>query len=194
MIGDGQQRIALFGGTFDPIHAGHLQIARDARELLALDQVRFLPCHISPHKQDIRSASPVDRLAMVRLAIRDLPWAVADDHDLVCPQPAYSWRTAEEMARHYPDARLYWLMGADQWRALPRWQNPERLAAAVEFIVFARDGAPEPHPGWRMHHLPGSHPASATGIRAAIGAGSDPGDWLPPAVAGYVREQGLYKG
>ncbi|WP_035604857.1 adenylyltransferase/cytidyltransferase family protein, partial [Haloferula sp. BvORR071] len=88
------QSIALFGGTFDPIHEGHLQIAADARALLTLDQVRFLPCHTSPHKEGIRSAPAADRLAMVQLAIREQPWAVADDHDLVCPQPAYSWRTA----------------------------------------------------------------------------------------------------
>ena len=191
------QRIALFGGTFDPIHNGHLQIAADARQALGLDQVRFLPCHISPHKQDVRSTPPADRLEMVRLAIADLPWAVADDHDLVCPQPAYSWRTAEEMAGRFPGAQLFWLMGADQWLALPRWQHPERLAAAVEFIVFARDGTPEPpaDPTWKLHFLPGSHPASATAIRAGLAAGDENETcaWLPPAVAGYIRQNGLYK-
>ncbi len=196
-------RIALFGGTFDPIHLGHLQIAEDARKLLALDQVRFLPCHISPHKLGAHSAPPADRLEMVRLAIAGLPWAVADDHDLVCPQPAYSWRTAEEMAQRFPGARLFWLMGADQWRALPRWSHPERLATVVEFIVFARDGVPEPpaDPTWRLHFLTGTHPASATAIRAGLargedadGDGSDTRAWLPPAVAAYIRERGLYKG
>lgn len=191
------QRIALFGGTFDPIHLGHLQIAADARQALDLDQVRFLPCHISPHKLDVRSAPPDARLEMVRLATAELPWAVADDHDLTCPQPAYSWRTAEEMAQRFPGARLFWLMGADQWRALPRWQHPARLAAVVEFIVFARDGQPGPpvDPAWRLHFLPGTHPASATAIRAALAAGdeSETQAWLPPAVAAFIREKGLYK-
>lgn len=192
MSQDTPRRLALFGGTFDPIHEGHLEIARLAKEALALDEVRFLPCHISPHKQDVPSAPPEDRLEMVRLATADLPWAVADDHDLTCPQPAYSFLTAEEMARRYPDARLFWLMGADQWRALPRWKEPERLAALVEFIVFARDGEPEAHSGWRMHFIAGTHPASATAIRRRIAEGKPP-SWLPPEVASHVSRRGLYK-
>ena len=73
------RRIALFGGTFDPIHLGHVEIARRAKDLLELDQVRFLPCHTSPHKQGVASAPAVDRLEMARLATQDLPWAVVDD-------------------------------------------------------------------------------------------------------------------
>ena len=100
--------------------------------------------------------------------------------------------TAEEMAKRYPGARLFWIMGADQWRALPAWKYPERLAGRVEFIVFSRDGEPAPHPGWRMHHLPGTHPASATAIRRDIAAGRNPTDWLPPEVAEFVRQKDLY--
>ena len=193
MTSESPRRIALFGGTFDPIHTGHLEIARRAKEALALDEVRFLPCHTSPHKIGISTASPADRLEMVRLATAGLPWAVVDDHDLTTGQPAYSYRTAEEMARRYPGARLFWLMGADQWRALPRWQEPERLAKTVEFIVAARDGIPGPHPGWRMQVIGGVHPASATAIRAALAAGEDPGAWVPLPVADYIRQRGLYK-
>jgi nicotinate-nucleotide adenylyltransferase len=106
--------------------------------------------------------------------------------------PAYSFETAEEMARRFPGARLFWLMGADQWRALPRWKEPERLAERVEFIVFARDGAPEPHPEWRMHFLAGGHPASATAIRETLAAGDGRQPWLDPAVAEYLRSRRLY--
>lgn len=186
------RRIALFGGTFDPIHEGHLEIARLAKEALALDEVRFLPCHTSPHKVGVLTAPPEERLEMVRLATADLPWAVADDHDLVCPQPAYSFLTAEEMARRFPGSRLFWLMGADQWRALPHWKEPARLAAAVEFIVFARDGQPGSHPGWRMHFITGTHPASSTAIRRMIQDGNS-SPWLTPEVADYIRCKGLYK-
>jgi nicotinate-nucleotide adenylyltransferase len=186
------RRIALFGGTFDPIHLGHLAIARAARETLRLDEVRFLPCHTSPHKSGTLAAPAADRLAMVRLALHELPWATVDDFDLVRPQPAYSFETVEEMAAREPGANWFWLMGADQWRALPDWREPERLAARVKFIVFARDGRPEPQRGWRLHFLPGTHPASATAIRSAYARGETPPPWLTAEVAAYIARRGLY--
>lgn len=185
-------RIALFGGTFDPIHCGHLDLARRAVEALALDRVIFLPCRTSPHKLGIESAPAADRLAMARLATAELPWAEVDDFDLTRPPPSWSYRTAEEMAGRFPGAQLFWLMGADQWRALPRWREPERLARTVEFIVSSRDGQPEPHPPWTLHSIGGSHPASATAIRASALAGELLTDWLPPAVAAYILDHRLY--
>ncbi|MCW1915671.1 nicotinate (nicotinamide) nucleotide adenylyltransferase [Luteolibacter sp. GHJ8] len=187
------RRIALFGGTFDPIHEGHLRIAVEAQRLFALDEVRFLPCQVSPHKVGVLTAPAEERLEMVRLAIAGLPWATVDSYDLFRPQPAYSWQTAEEMARREPEAKLFWLMGYDQWTALPRWQHPERLAAQVDFLVSSRAGIPEPHPQWRMQSLAVDHPASSTAIRQAIAAG-ETGPWLPPAVAAYIAARGLYKG
>jgi nicotinate-nucleotide adenylyltransferase len=184
-------RIALFGGTFDPIHLGHLEIAQRAVAALGLDRVIFLPCRVSPHKIGVQSAAAEHRLAMARLATADLPWAEVDDFDLVSPPPSYSYVTAEEMQRRYPGAQLFWLMGADQWRALPRWRNPERLAGICEFLVFARDGEPSPQPPWKMHFLPGTHPASATEIRAALSTGGS-SDWLPAPVTAYIRQHGLY--
>ena len=192
MSPDPQRRIALFGGTFDPIHDGHVEIATRAREAMDLDEVIFLPCRVSPHKIGVASAPPEDRLEMVRLATRGLPWASVDDFDLTSPPPSYSFLTATEMARRFPGARLFWIMGADQWRALPDWKEPERLAALVEFLVFSRDGTPEPRAGFRMTALPGTHPASATAIRRELAAGR-PADWLAPEVAAHIRQHGLYK-
>lgn len=187
------RRIALFGGTFDPVHLGHLEIAARAKEAMDLDKVMFLPCRVSPHKIGVASAPPADRLEMVRLATRGLPWADVDDFDLTSPPPSYSYLTAGEMARRYPGVRLFWIMGADQWRALPAWKEPERLAALVEFLVFSRDGAPQPHPGWRMHALAGTHPASATAIRKELSEGGTAAGWLDPSVASYIRQHRLYK-
>ena len=186
-------RIALFGGTFDPVHLGHVAIAALAHEQLSLDQVRFLPCRVSPHKLHLRSAPPEHRLEMLHLALAGLPWAVVDDFELRHDPPSYSWRTAEEMHRRFPAARLFWLMGADQWRDLPDWNRPEYLASLVDFIVATRDGEePVPHPAWPCQRIRSAHPASATEIRAS-GACGPPAAWLHPAVSDHISRHRLYR-
>lgn len=186
-----QQKLCLFGGTFDPIHLGHTHIAHSAVKQLQLDRVIFLPCRQSPHKTDQQHASTSDRLAMCQLAVNDLPWAEVDAHDLISPPPSYSWRTAEHMHAQHPDARLFWLMGTDQWQALPRWHQPERLAKLVEFIVFTRDAEPNPREGFRMHAIQGHHPASATSIRRTRPT-QKASSWLAPKVLDYIQQHQLY--
>ena len=88
------KRIALFGGSFDPVHLGHLEIARSAVDQLRLDEVRFIPCRISPHKTAEPPASSQARLEMLRLALADHSWAKIDDTELEEPPPSYSYKTA----------------------------------------------------------------------------------------------------
>jgi len=187
-------RIALFGGTFDPVHDGHVHLAAVACEALALDQVRFIPCRISPHKSGQQPASADDRLEMLRLALADIPWAVLDTRELTSPEPSYSFLTARSIAAEFPDARLFWIMGADQWQALPHWKEPDTLASLVEFIVLARSGQqPVSRDGYRLHIIHGEHPASATAIREALSVNSNPPAWLHPDVAAWIRKQRLYQ-
>ena len=188
------RNIALFGGTFDPVHLGHVHLAASARDLLKLDEVRFLPCRVSPHKTDSAPSSAADRLEMLRLATANLPWAEVDDFELRRDGPSYSWQTAEAMAARFPDARRFWIMGGDQWEALPTWAHPERLAACVEFIVFARGKPPALRAGFILHAIEGGHPASATAIRAAIARGETTHPWLDPQVAKWIAEHHLYRG
>lgn len=183
--------ICLFGGTFDPIHLGHTHIAEAAVKELGLDQVIFLPCRQSPHKSGQDHADEHHRLEMCRLATKDLDWAVVDDFDLTVPAPSYSWRTAEVMTARFPNARMFWLMGTDQWEALPRWNRPEQLSQLVEFIVFTRGDAPEPRTGYRLHAISGNHPASATKIRNSA-AQELKTDWLAPEVSKYIKTNHLY--
>ena len=189
-----KRKIGLFGGTFDPVHLGHIHLASLAREALALDEVRFLPCRLSPLKTVHANASGAQRCEMLRLATAGLPWAVVDDTELTRAEPSFSYLTAEEMAARFPEARLFWILGGDQWDALPRWKHPERLAACVEFIVLARGGdVPQPRPGFRAHVVHGQHPASATVIRKAISEGDSTIPWLDPAVSAWMDRHGIYR-
>jgi len=187
----GTPRICLFGGTFDPVHLGHTAAAELALRQLGLDQVRFLPCRISPHKLGSRSAAAEHRLAMLELALHGIGWARIDRFDLDQPEPSYSWRTVLAMREQFPEARLFWLLGGDQWDDLPDWSRADLLAGTLEFIVVRRGPPPGPRPGWTCHPLDAVHPASATRIRDSAPAGLRT-DWLAPEVATYIRRHHLY--
>jgi len=181
------RKIGLFGGTFDPVHLGHLHLAGLARETLDLDEVRFIPCKISPHKTGSQPASPEDRLEMLELATAGLPWAVVDNIELTSDRPNFSYRTAELLHEQFPNDQLFWIMGGDQWDALPSWKHPEKLAGIVEFIVLARNDFPTPREGYRLHLVTGEHPASATEIRNGFP------EYLAPEVQNWIQKHGLYK-
>jgi len=97
------------------------------------------------------------------------------------------------MGVRFPGARLYWIMGSDQWDALPEWKNPEALAAHCEFVVLARGVAPQERPGYRLHSISQEHPAAASEIRRAIFENRPLPPWLPPVVADWIQERGLYR-
>lgn len=188
-----RRKIGLFGGTFDPVHRGHIHLAEAARAQLDLDEVRFLPCRISPHKLGSRPTSAADRLQMLRLATAGLPWAVVDDFETLREGPSFSYQTAEAMARAFPASRLFWIMGTDQWNALESWTEPGKLAACVEFAVFSRGERPMEREGYRVHALEGSHPASATAIRDAMARGETDHPWLTSEVSRWIREHRIYE-
>ncbi len=185
--------IALFGGTFDPPHLGHSQIAEVAVEACRLEEIIFLPCHQSPHKAVQPMASGRQRLEMLRLATAEFPWAEVSDWELQRAEPSFSWQTAEHFAALFPQAKLHWLLGEDQWASLDRWARPERLAELLTFIVFPREGrAPQPNPRFRSHFLTGQFPGRATNIRQQIQAGEASAE-LAPSVAQYIAAQHLYE-
>lgn len=179
--------LGLFGGTFDPIHAGHLCIASCAWEELQLDRVLFIPARQSPFKTGIPRASDSQRCAMIQLAIQDLPWAGLWTGELERPAPSYTWQTAALFRNSLPNATLFWILGADQWETVRSWSRPDYLARSLTFLVFSRNSRPEPQPGFHMQPLSAVHPASSTAIRE--------GHWehLDPRVARYIRRQGLYQ-
>ncbi len=188
---DFPRRVALFGGTFDPVHKGHLAIAERAREEMNLDRVIFIPCRQSPHKEDRALANEDERIQMLELSLADRPWALVSEIEMLLPPPSYSWITAEAMSDIYPQSRLFWLMGSDQWSAIQTWTRPDHLADLVEFIVQDRRNRPRPQPGFRVHFIEGSHPAAASEIRAHTPT-SLPSHWLHSDVAVFIRAHGLY--
>ncbi len=185
-------RLAFFGGTFDPIHLGHLEIAREARAALQLDQVIFLPCRQSPHKTTKPGASDQERLEMIQMATRDLPWAKVSSHELEKPPPSYTSQTVQELRATLPiNSRIFLILGLDQWESLPKWHQPERLARELEFIVIGRNGQATPRAGYRAHFLHGDHPASSSEIRADLAQGRQ-ARWLPEKVRTFLTKKGLY--
>lgn len=187
-----QQKICLFGGTFDPIHLGHTFIAERVTREYNFDKIIFLPCRQSPHKEAEQAASPDDRLRMCELATDSLEWAEVSDFDLSSPPPSYSWRTAEHFSKMYPDAQLYWLMGTDQWRSLDRWARVDYFRSLVNIMVYSRDAE-------QLTGIENSdrflsdiiHPASATKIRKQLSLGRS-SSWLHPLVSQYCKENALY--
>ena len=193
-----KERIALFGGTFDPVHEGHIEVARRAVETLGLERVIFLPCRQSPHKSAAAGASEEERLEMLKLATRELDWAEVSDWEYHQPTPSFSWRTAEAFQDRFADSQLYWLMGRDQWEVLHTWNRFEYLAELVDFIVHARDGEGDAegaavHPAARVAFVAGDHPASSSEIRRRLGGGEKvPPRWLHPEVESLLHRSGLY--
>ncbi|MEQ1795626.1 MAG: nicotinate-nucleotide adenylyltransferase [Nitrospira sp.] len=135
------QRLGLFGGSFNPIHNGHLAIARQAHEMLALDRTLFIPTGDPPHKRDGALAPAQHRYEMVRLAIAGTPAFELSDIEIARQGKSYSIDTVRELQRQYgPSTALFFLIGLDAFLDLPNWREPDALLAACSFVVISRPG------------------------------------------------------
>lgn len=189
------RRIALYGGSFDPVHPAHVAIARAAVAQAGLDRVIFLPAAQSPLKDHGPEAPGPLRMEMLRAALTNLPWAEVSDWELRRPGPSYSWQTVERFRQEAPaDTEWFWLMGVDQWEQLPRWQRWEHLAGLVTFLVFTRSGiVPQPKEGVKAVFLTGGFTGSSTEIRTARRESRAWEALAIPAVAQIVRREVLYQ-
>jgi nicotinate-nucleotide adenylyltransferase len=192
-------RIGLYGGTFDPIHLGHLRAAENAREELALDLVAFVPAAVPPHRGAALSSAS-DRLAMVQLATTPYAEFEAWDHELRRAGPSYTIETVEALVAAHAADSFVLVVGADTWPEIPSWREPERLLGLVEVAVVDRPGfasAPlaPPFPGARGARRvcgPGL-PLSASAIRDVARTGRSVRFLVPDPVADYIGERGLYR-
>lgn len=183
-----EKRIGVFGGSFDPVHEGHIHLAALAKEALDLDEVRFLPCQISPHKTTRPPTPGKIRVQWLEVALAEIPWAKVDPIELETQGPSYSYQTIQKLARLHPGNRWFSIMGGDQWTALPTWKHPERIAEIAEFIVLARNGEQVlPRENYRLHIVQGEHPASATEIRHALAQGKTNIPHLHPGIVAAIR-------
>jgi nicotinate-nucleotide adenylyltransferase len=186
------------GGTFDPIHLGHLRAAESAREALGLDLVAFLPSAVPPHRTAPLSAA-TDRLSMTSLATASHPRFEAWDTELQRPGPSYTVETVAALLRTRPDAVFVLIVGSDTWAEMRTWREPERLLSLVEVAVVDRPGeAPgpivSPFPTARgVHRVQGpSLPISATEVRERVHRGLSVRYLVPDGVADYIAERRLY--
>lgn len=207
--------IGFFGGTFDPIHLGHLRLALELKQQLALDEMHLLPCYIPPHRAS-PSVDAQQRLAMLQLALADcidLRW---DARELQREKPSYTYDTLSELrAELGADVSLSWCMGMDSFAGLDSWHRWQELIGLAHLVVVTRPGWAQPVTG-PIADLVAQHranadaihtsaagklvileqrllPISATEIRAQIRAGESPQFLLPDAVWNYIRAQGLYR-
>ena len=194
------RRIGVFGGTFDPVHEGHLAVARCARDAYDLDLTLFVPAPRPWLRPRGPVAPPEDRLAMVRLAVRGERGFEVSTVDLDRPGPTYTADTIRDLRTACGlDAEFYLVLGADSLRHLHRWERIERLIGQCVIAGVGRPGAPKPselpdgHPGREAMFVEGPMiDISATEVRRRLASGESCAGMLPSAVERYIRERGLY--
>ncbi len=210
--------IGVFGGTFDPVHFGHLRPALELKEQLGLEAVHLIPCHIPPHR-DEPHATPAQRRTMLQLAIEGEPGLLLDNRELERPGPSYMVDTLKSLRQEFGEQRpLCLIIGADAFLGLPSWYHWQQLVQLAHIVVAHR-------PGWQLdesslepalqqllqqHRLSGAQqlcetPAggvllqpvtqlaiSASAIRQQVAAGGSANYLLPQPVWDYIRQQNLY--
>ncbi len=197
-------RLGVMGGTFDPIHYGHLVAAQEAATTLDLDRVLFIPVWQPPHKADEPSASPEDRLCMVRLAVADNTHFEVSTIEIERAGLSYTVDTLQGLADTYQGAVLYFIVGMDSLADLPKWHDPARILRLARIAALHR-------PGWATvdlaalaHELPESNgrvdlvempelDISSTELRERIRGGRPVRYLVPDTVAAYLAERDLYR-
>jgi nicotinate-nucleotide adenylyltransferase len=186
-------RLGVYGGTFDPVHHGHLLLARDALEQLRLDAVLFVPCARSPFKNRQPHASDRQRVAMLRLALKGAPYFWLSRCELERPAPSYAIDTAHELLEAFPRAQLFWLIGGDQVPDLDKWHESEELQRLATFVQLARGGSAS-DPEGTVPGLPRPRriDISATEIRRRVKSCLPIDHLVPGPIAAYIQRHGLY--
>ncbi|HJT79827.1 MAG TPA: nicotinate-nucleotide adenylyltransferase [Chthoniobacterales bacterium] len=184
-----RKRIGIYGGTFDPIHNGHLILAREAREQLHLQTIIFVPAAVSPFK-NTPAGSPADRLAMLQAAIAGESGFAIDEFELHRPPPSYTIDTVENIRDREADAELFYLIGRDNIPGLTKWHRFGDIQNLVQFIVLDRPGESSDHPYQVVHR---NIDISATEIRNRVASNRSIRYLVPESVNEIIKSRGLYQ-
>jgi nicotinate-nucleotide adenylyltransferase len=189
------EKIGLFGGSFDPVHLGHLLVAQAAFEEVGLARLFFIPAAQSPFKPDTKPTPPAERLRLLRLALAAKTHCEIDEQEIRRGGVSYSIDTVRDHARRFPGAALYYLIGADHVPSLSKWRDADELAKLVEFVAIPRPGEADvpfaaPFRGRTLKGFPLG--VSASEIRARVKAGKTIDHLVPAAVAEAIRNNHLY--
>jgi nicotinate-nucleotide adenylyltransferase len=188
-------KLGIYGGSFDPIHLGHLLVAQAAMEELGLDRLFFIPAAQSPFKPETKPASDTVRLQLLRLALAGKANCEIDEQEIRRGGISYSVDTLRAYAEKFPGAQLFYLIGADNAAKLNAWREPAELARLAEFVTVPRPGGaeaifPPPFRGRALKGFPFG--VSSSEIRARVKTGLPIENLVPPAVAEAIRVDRFY--
>ncbi len=183
-------RIALFGGSFDPIHNAHIEIAKRALTGMDFDEIIFIPSGVSPHKDSLVT-SGIHRYNMVKAAISEEERFSVSDFEIKKETKCYSFETLEEFKKRYPEDELYFIMGDDQYEKFTTWYKWEELLTMCKFLVFTRGGSKIEPPFAEMKIPPIE--ISSSDIRERLKYGLCAASFVPESVLSYIKEKGLYR-
>jgi nicotinate-nucleotide adenylyltransferase len=184
-------RIGILGGSFDPVHDGHLALGRAAVRELRLNRIFFVPARLSPFKQSRPPAARRHRLRMLKLALKRVPRSRICDWELRRPGPSYTISTLKRFRREHPRAELFLIVGGDAAATLPRWKDADLFPRYCSIVSARRGGKSEASRGvrWLKARMPD---ASSSSVRKDLSAGRLSGLPVPPAVLRHLRANGLY--
>ena len=174
-------RTGIFGGSFNPIHNGHISLARQLKEKAGLDEVWLMVSPQNPLKQSADLLDDEKRLQMARLALDGVEGIVVSDYEMHLPKPSYTWNTLQALTKDYPDREFVLMIGGDNWQYFDRWYRAEDIKANYEIVVYTRT------PG-----DPGYIDISSTDIRRRIREGRGIRRLVPKAVADLIQKEKLY--
>lgn len=188
-------KLGIYGGSFDPVHLGHLLVAMTATEELGLDKLFFVPAAQSPFKTENKISPASVRLQLLRFALVGKTNCEIDEQEIRRGGTSYAIDTVRDYAGRFPKAKLFYLIGADNVATLSKWMEPDELAKLVEFAVIPRPGEtiaefPKPFHGKALKGFPLA--ISSSQIRARVKAGLPIENLVPPFVADAIRSNRLY--